>query len=388
MNDRPLMRDRHAELGLPPVVNAAATLTKLGGSLMSPSTIEAMVQGAERFVDMTLLRERVCARIAELTQNEAAFVTSGAAAGVTMSVVACMTRDDPTLTMRFPEMDAFPRSELVMYGSQRNGYDYAAAMTGVRIVEADVERHDLASCLNERTAAVLWFAGTRLRGNTPEVTEIVRIAHALGVPVIVDAAAQIPPASALWTYTNDLDVDLVIFSGGKGLCGPQATGLVLGRQELIRHFAANASPNYSFGRGMKVGKEEYFGILAAVEEAVCIDEAAVLAEYERIVDAWLEALPGLPGVEVARGYPSEAGQPHSRTIVRVLPDAGFTADDLADAMMSHDPAVAVLVEREVEVALNPQCVLADEVTIVSDVARTCILQLAREGVTANQGESR
>jgi L-seryl-tRNA(Ser) seleniumtransferase len=372
MTNETRTRDWHAELGLRRIVNASATLTSLGGSLMPPEVVEAMAAGARQFIDYPELQRTVGARIAEMTHNEACYISSGAAAGVTLSVAACMTGTDLSLVRSFPDAAAFPRHEILVYRTQRNGYDYAASITGAKMIDVDADPDTLKDLLGERTAAVLWFAGTRLKGDAPPIQEIIAIAHEAGVPVIVDAAAQIPSVSNLWHFTRDLGADIAIFSGGKGLRGPQSSGLVLGRQALIDAIAINASPNYSIGRPMKVGKEELFGILAAVEWTLSQDEPAIIAGYEEIVQFWLDSLAGLPGVDITRGYPSEAGQPHARVVIRVLPDAPLTRDQIQTALWEMDPRIAVLAEGNDIFTLNPQTIEPGEADVVLDAVRSVL----------------
>jgi uncharacterized pyridoxal phosphate-dependent enzyme len=363
------VRDWHAELGLRRIVNAAATLTSLGGSLMPPEVVEAMAAGARQWVDYPALQAAVGGRIAEMTHNEACYISSGAAAGITLSVAACMTGMDRELVLRFPDADAFERNEVLVFGCQRNGYDYAATMTGATMIDLPSSIDALRERLSERTAAVLWFAGTRLKGDSPELAEIVAVAHEAGVPVIVDAAAQIPPVANLWHFTRDVGADIAIFSGGKGLRGPQSSGLVLGRRAIIDAIAINASPNYSIGRPMKVGKEELFGILAAVEWTLAQDEPAMIARYEEIVRDWLEGLQGLPGVEFTRVYPSEAGQNHGRVIGQVLPGSRMSRDEIQAALWDRDPRIAIFPEGDDLFTLNPQVIGDGEVELVVEAVR-------------------
>jgi L-seryl-tRNA(Ser) seleniumtransferase len=371
MSETLTSRDWLKELGLRRVINASATLTALGGSLMPPEVASAMAAGAAQFVDYRALQAAVGARVAELTHNEAAYISSGAAAGVTLSIAGCMTGTNLDLVRRFPDAEAFPRNEVLVYETQRNGYDYAAAVTGARMI--DVSGSDLlADRITEKTAAVLWFAGTRLRGDTPPLEEIVAVAHEAGIPVIVDAAAQIPAASNLWHFSRDLGADLVIFSGGKGLRGPQSSGLILGKAHLIEAVGLNASPHYSIGRPMKVGKEELFGILAAVEWTLAQDEPALIESYEETVMYWIDGLQGLPGIEVARGFPSEAGQPHGRAIIRALPDSPLGRDAIQEALWEMDPRIAVWPEGEDGIALNPQTLEPGEAEIVLDALRSVL----------------
>lgn len=358
-------------LGLRPVINAAATLTRLGGSVMPPEVVVAMSEGARSHLDLLALQRAVGARLAKLTRNEAAYVSSGAAGGIVVAIASVLAGSDPEKIACFPSLAGFAKSEIIVHRSQRNGYDYAARQTGARFVEIDDSLDELETALNERTGAVLWFAGTLAR-SSPPLAEVIARAHAWGVPVIVDAAAQIPHIDNLWHFTHDLGADIAIFSGGKGLRGPQASGLVLGRVDLIEGCYANGSPNTSIGRPLKVGKEELFGILAAVEWALDQDEAATIARYETIVETWIAGLRGLPGVTVERSYPSEAGQPHGRAIVTLDARAKLDASGLIQALWDHDPHIAVSPVGTTGIALNPQPIEAGEELVVLEAILTLL----------------
>jgi seryl-tRNA(Sec) selenium transferase len=342
-------------LGVRPVINASATLTALGGSLLAPPALKAMVEAAAHFVDLPELHVRVGERLAELTGNEAAYVSSGSAAAITLTVAACTTN----------ARQAFPRSaEVVMFGSQRNGYDYAARLTGAHIVEIGPSVGELREALSRRPSCVLWFAGSHYAEGALPIAEVVPVAREAGVPVIVDAAAQIPPIASLWRFTVELGADAAIFSGGKGLRGPQSSGLVVGSRRIIEGCRSYASPNQEIGRGMKVGKEELLGLLAAVEWSLERDEDELLAGYEQTVADWISGLQGVPGVRAERGYPSEAGQPHGRAIVSLSPTCGWTRDELVAALWSGEPRIAVGVLGDDAIALNPQTLEPGEPAIV------------------------
>ncbi|MFF0345356.1 aminotransferase class V-fold PLP-dependent enzyme [Kribbella sp. NPDC004875] len=342
-------------LGVRPVINANATVTVLGGSLMPPPVLKAMADAAAQFVDLPELNGRVGERLAELTHNEAGYVTSGAAAAITLTVAACVTT----------ESQAFPvDAEIVMFTSQRNGYDYSARFIGARVVEVGPSEDELRTALARRPACVLWMAGAHYAKDALPIEDVVRVAREVGVPVLVDAAAQIPPRASLWRFTRDIGADAVIVSGGKGLRGPQASGLVLGKSWLIERVRAHSSPLHEIGRGMKVGKEELMGLLAAVEWTLQQDEAEVLAGYERVVDGWIAGLQGLPGVVVERGYPSEAGQPHSRAVLRLTRDR----DEVVRQLFDGEPRVAVgtFGLPDDAIALNPQTLQPGEDKLVLD----------------------
>jgi L-seryl-tRNA(Ser) seleniumtransferase len=359
-------------LRLRPVINAAATLTKLGGSLMPEYVIAAMVEGAKSFTDVVELQQAVSARIASLTQNDACYVSCGAAAGITQTLAAILTEGDPARVQGFPHLTGFPKTEVIVHTSQRNGYDYASRMTGATFVEIEDSEASLEAAFGEQTAAVLWFAGGHLGPNAVPIERVVAIAHARGVPVIVDAAAQIPAVSNLWHFTKEVGADIAIFSGGKGLRGPQSSGLVLGSPEIIGNIYPNASPNSSIGRPMKVGKEELFGILAAVEWTLAQNEADVIGAYEYVAQTWLAAWEDLPGIGAERGYPNEAGQPFGRVILTFGPDAAIDRDAAVAALWDGDPRIAVSTIGDNQIGLNPQTVQEPEVPVVLERVQTLL----------------
>jgi len=360
------LTSRYAELGLEPIINASATLTRLGGSRMPEEVLAAMAEAAECFVDLPLLQERVGAKIAELTRNEAAYVSSGAAAGIVLAVASCVTGTDKSLVLDFPQLKQAKKTEVILWKASRNGYDFAVTQTGVTVIEIGSSAAEFEAAINERTACAVWFAGP-LGDNALPIEEVIRIGKARGVPILVDAAAQIPPVESFWHYTRDLGATGVIFSGGKGIRGPQSSGLILGTKELIAGARINGPPNHSIGRGMKVGKEEMLGCLAAVEYTLNQDEAAQLGEYDEIVHRWIEDLANLPGVTTERRYPSEAGQPHARTILHIGADAARTRDQIVTELWEGSPKIAVApLDREPDaLALNPQTLTKDESDIVS-----------------------
>ncbi|MDP8923827.1 MAG: aminotransferase class V-fold PLP-dependent enzyme [Chloroflexota bacterium] len=372
------MATGYDELGVRRVVNAAATLTRLGGSRMPRPVVEAMAAGAEAFVDLDELQRRAGERIASLTGNEACYVSSGAAAGIAVAVAACITGTDPARIARLPAFEG-PPAEVIVHRSHRNGYDHAARQTGARLVEIGMahgtQRWELEAAIGPRTACVLYFAGAHYAPGALPLPEVIAVAHERGVPVLVDAAAQIPPIANLRRFTCELGADVAIFSGGKGLRGPQSSGLVLGRRDLVEACRANGTPNHSLGRPMKVGKEELLGIVAAVEWSLAQDEAALLAGYEATVEGWLAGLQGLAGVTVERGYPSEAGQPHSRAIVRLAPPCPISRDELVAALWDQIPRVAVGRIGGDAIALNPQTLEPGEDQLVLDALRRLLARV-------------
>ena len=356
----------YEDLELRPVINAAATLTKLGGSKMPPEVVQAMNEAASSFIALDELQVKVGERIAALTNNEACYVSCGAAAGIVAAVSAVIAGTDPELVDNFPYLDKGQKSEAIVVRTQRNGYDYAIRQTGARIIEVEPTLEAFEAAFGPKTACVVWFAG-RLADGSPDIKDAIAVAKKHGVPFIVDAAAQIPPISNLWYFTRDLGVDIAIFSGGKGLRGPQSSGLVLGRADLIAACRVNGSPNSSIGRPMKVGKEEMAGSLAAVTWSLNQDEEALLERYEQVVHGWLEDVSRLPGVTGERLFPSEAGQPMPRARIAFGADAGVTRDEVVERLRNNEPRIEVSTSPgdPDAIFLNPQTLEPGEEDLVS-----------------------
>lgn len=355
----------YEELGLRPIINASATLTRLGGSRMPAEVLQAMNAAAGAFIDLPLLQTRIGDRIAALTRNEAAFVSSGAAGGIVLAVATLMAAPHDPAPMAFPMLEGISKNEVIVFASQRNGYDFAIAQTGASIIACDDSLEAFEAAISHRTACLVWFAGL-LAAKSPPIEAVITIARKHGVPVLVDAAAQIPPVANLWHYTRGLGCEGVVFSGGKGIRGPQSAGLVLGTRRLIAGCRRLSSPTQGIGRPLKVGKEELAGMLAAVQYTLDQDEDAILKSYEAIVEDWIRQLGGIAGVTAERGFPSEAGQPHPRTIVRL--EAGFrkTRDQVVDELRTGDVWIEVAALAEANaIALNPQTVTREEADIVA-----------------------
>ena len=193
----------YEDLGIKPIINASATLTKLGGSRMPQEVLEAMRAAAGSFVDLPLFQTRIGDRIAELTQNDAAFVSSGAAGGIVLAVATLLAAPNEPDPMAYPMLKGITKNEVIVFTSQRNGYDFAILQTGASIVECDDTLESFESAITERTACLVWFTGA-LAVKSPPIEDVIAIARKHHVPVLVDAAAQILPVSSLWHYTKIL----------------------------------------------------------------------------------------------------------------------------------------------------------------------------------------
>ncbi|MEA2512153.1 MAG: D-glucosaminate-6-phosphate ammonia-lyase [Thermomicrobiales bacterium] len=360
----------YQRLGVRSVINAAAAQTIIGGSLMPEPVLAAMQEAARSFIDLTEFHDRVGERIAELTHNEAAAVSCGAAAGLLISAAACIVRDQIDRVTELPDLQRFQHTEFVVWKSQQNGFLSAVRETGATLIEVGPTAEDLIAAITDRTAAIIWFAGTVFADNALPLDEVIRIGKTRSVPVIVDAADQVPPVANLWKFTRDMGADLAIFSGGKGLRGPQSSGIVLGRADLVRACRANGGPYQSIGRPAKVGKEELAGLLAAVEAAVTMDEAAESKRFDDVVSWWQQALAGLPEITIERVEESHIGQPIPRLILRPKTESMLTRDEIIARLWDQNPRVAVLPFEGDAVALNPHFLSdGDAQRVVSGILR-------------------
>ena len=360
--------DIYDRLGIKKVINGYATLTRLGGSIMPPQVLAAMSEAAQHFVDIDELQRKVGAQIAEWTHNEGAYVSCGAAAGLVLSTAACITGLDADRRERLPHTEGMA-NEIVLHKRGRVGYDFAIRQAGGHIVEIGTEEgatpEELERAITDRTAAIYYFYNvTRMPGQV-SLEQGIEIATRRGVPLVVDAAAQIPPVANLWRFTG-MGADLALFSGGKGLCGPQSAGLILGRKDLIEACAFNAWPRAFIGRPMKVGKEELVGMLAAVQWYLGLDHEGLAQTYEDQVCSVVDALSGLPHVRAGRSFPSEAGQPMPRAEIALDEQAlGITRDEVLAQLRDGDPCIELAPAGASGVYVNPQTLRQGEVQIIA-----------------------
>ena len=356
----------YEQLGVKRYINAAATLTQYGGSVMDPQVLDAMLVASQSYVDIDELQRHVDERLAQLTRNAAAFVCNGAASGIVLATAAAITGDDASVSTRLPFTGGL-RNEVVLPRAGRADYGYAIDLAGGHRVpygdDTGGTATQLEAAITENTVAVFLFYYEHRQEHLPSLVEQSAIARAHGIPLIVDAAAQLPPKANLWRLTEQ-GADLVLFSGGKGIRGPQSSGLMVGSTGLIERVRAIASPNDGIGRPMKVGKEELVGLLTAVELYLQQDETAVLADYEHQVQLVVDAFRESDVVDVRRGFPSEAGQPMPWAIVTPKPGTlSMDAKGLAAQLLAGEPGVVVL-SRDGSLQINPQTLLPGQIATV------------------------
>ena len=303
--------DIYERLGVTKRVNGAGLLTRLGGSLMAPEVLDAMREAAGSFVDMAELQTRASAIIATHTGAEAGIVTSGAAAAMTLATAACLTRLDVARMERLPDTDGMP-NELIMFRAHRTGYDHAIRAAGARIVEVGfndrtvgsgvrgLEGWEIEAAIGPNTAAIGYAANPTRQ---PSLAAVAAVARKHNLPVIVDAAAQLPPKANLKHFIAE-GASLVAYSGGKAIHGPQGTGILCGQKDLVAaaliqqldmdilaetwmppvglldSFFKDRLPHHGLGRGFKVDKESIAGLLVALERFVVADDGAANGKRE------------------------------------------------------------------------------------------------------------
>ena len=367
----------YKRLGIRTVINGNATLTRLGGSIMPSEVVAAMADAAKHFVDIIELQKQVGEEIAKLTHNEAAYVSCGAAAALTLSTAACITGLDPDKREKLPHLDASMKSEVIVHRHGRVGYDYAVRQVGITMVEIGDEKgttpDELENAITEKTVAIFYFANPSREHLWVPYEEAIATAKRHNIPLIVDAAAQLPPPENLWRFTQ-MGADLALFSGGKGLCGPQSSGLIVGKKPLIEAIAFNGPPHPFIGRGMKVGKEELVGLLAAVEWYLDQDHDQLQQSYEDQVTYYDEVFADIQGVTVHRIFPSEAGQPMPRTEIRFdAEQLGITQNEILQQLAEGEPSIDIPGSGKNGVIINGQTLMPGEVEIIAQRLKEIVL---------------
>jgi L-seryl-tRNA(Ser) seleniumtransferase len=332
----------YQQLGIRPVINLQGTMTTIGASKVSPEIHEAMTEASRHYVVLEELHDKVAARLATLMNTEDAMVSTGAAGAIAVGTCACLTGSDTAKVRRLPDLDG-PQGEVIIQKVHRNGYDHAVRSTGVKVVEVD-SADQLRNAFNERTKMIYFLGGSSgdWEYETPvKIEECLEIAHKANVPVMVDAANMLPP----WANIRKLGamkVDLIALSGGKHMRGPQCSGILAGRRDLVRAARLNSSPySDSHGRPMKVGREEMVGLLMACEKYATLDFEAIDRQSLQQAEYLRNELTKISGLKASFA-------PHDRTrrVHRVLVEwdegaMGLTRKEVDAQLMNGDPRISV-----------------------------------------------
>src|SRR5262249_8414566 len=328
--------DYYEKLGVRPFINAAGTYTILSASTFPDEGQAGIALAAEKPVHLMELHRAAGEYLAKRLRCEAALVTSGAAAGIKLATAACITRGNKSAIENIPMDMQGLKNEVIVQKAHHYDYDQAIRDCGARFV--DVETMDqYERAFTERTVMTQFFNAAEEGKISRE--DWVRVAHKHGVPCFNDAAADVPPISNLWNYT-EMGFDLVAFSGGKGLRGPQCTGLLLGKKDLIDAAALNNSPHSNtVGRGLKVAKEEIIGLVAAVDWFLKQDDAAMEAEYRKRAGAIAERVQAVPTVQTRIFIPPVANHVPHLLITYDTNRVNLSAADVMQRMREGNPRI-------------------------------------------------
>ena len=328
--------DYYEKLGVTPFINAAGTYTILSASTLPEQVQAAVALAAQKPVHLMELHKAAGEYLARRLRCEGALVTSGAAAGIKLATAACITRGNKSAVANIPTDMQGLKNEVIVQKAHHYDYDHAIRDCGARFVDVEtLEEYERA--FTDRTVMTQFFNAAE--GGRISREEWIRVAHQHGVPCFNDAAADVPPISNLWNYTA-MGFDLVTFSGGKGIRGPQCTGLLLGKKDLIDAAQLNNSPSSNtIGRGMKVGKEEIIGLVAAVDWFLAQDDAAMEAEFRKRAAVIAERVQSVPSVQARVFIPPVANHVPHLLITYDVDRVKLTATEIMRKMREGTPRI-------------------------------------------------
>ena len=330
----------YEELGVPTVINCEGTMTMLGGSLPHPQLEAVMFMAGKHFVSIPDLEVAAGNRIAQmlkLPEGYTALVTSGAAAAIQSGLAGILTGDNEALIRQIPDLTGM-KSEVIIQKTHRNPFDHQLRTTGVKLVEIET-REQLRRAVNDRTA-MMHFSNFANESGQIKVDEWVKLAKEYKIPCMNDAAADTPPVSHLWDYAN-MGYDLITFSGGKAIRGPQCAGMLLGRKDLVAYALLNNSPHEdTIGRSQKVGKEEIIGMVKALELFLAEDHAALAKEWQARLQGISQQITKVPGVRTSFFVPDIANHvPH----MQITWDSkiALTPEQVSKTLKSSKPSIVM-----------------------------------------------
>ena len=365
------------ELGVVPIINAGGPNTKHSGSRPRPETLEAMREVSSSFVQMEEMLIAAGEEIARLLGVEAATVTSGASGGLVVQAAAAIARDDPELIARLPMADGIP-NELIIQRRQRFVYDHLYLGAGARLVEVGnsegCDLDELIGAISEKTAGIIHLESPfKNRGAVP-LPDLVEAAHERDLPVLCDAASMLPPRANLTKFVNQ-GADLVSFSGGKGIQGPQSTGILLGNATWVEYARLNNAPYATAARGQKVSREEIAGILAALRVFIGEDEEAETQNYKRQMEFVVDLVAEVPGVRAVVEHDYDHYIPHA--VIYFTPNwKGPNMETVRDILMAGNPRVYVspTFGPDPGIQFDALNIQDGELEIAADCVRTTLIE--------------
>ena len=331
----------YQELGVTPVINGEGTMTTLGGSLMRPEVEAVMSMAGRHFVPILELEAAAGKRIKELLKLPGgydAIVTSGAAAAMQSGLAGILTGDNERFIQQLPDLTGM-KSEVIIQKSHRNPFDHQLRSTGVKLVVVET-RDQLLAAINPNTA-MMHFSNFANADGQIKVEEWVKIAHEHKIPAFIDAAADTPPVSHLWDYAQ-MGYDLIAFSGGKAIRGPQCAGLLIGKSDLVAYALRNNSPHEdTLGRSQKVGKEEIVGMVKALELYLAEDHDALNREWQRRLEYISAIITKVPGVSTEYNVPDVANHVPHMQINWDPKRISASPDEISKALRHSNPSIVI-----------------------------------------------
>jgi uncharacterized pyridoxal phosphate-dependent enzyme len=356
----------YQRLGVQPVINARGMNTMASGSLMPQAVLDAMAEASKSFVDMEELNRKAGEHIASRIGVEAAHVTSGSAGGLLLSAAAVITGDDMTAIVNLPDTTGL-KNGIVIEKCRRIRYDQALRTAGARLIEVGDEDgctpEQMEAGIDDRTAAIIHIVSPYLGQNGVPIETAIEIAHRHGLPIIVDGASTLPPTSHLTRWTS-MGADLVIYSGGKGIRGPQGSGILIGRKDLIRAAALNGAPNGAIGRPAKVSKEDIIGLVTAFDLFMDEDWTVEWAKHVEEAREIVSALDGLKGIDAIVDEDSSVWTTPTILISVDESKTGLTPDQLAERLRAGDPPILTRAFQG-KLLVDPHNLRGDEASIVA-----------------------
>ena len=379
------------QLGVKRIINARSYSTKAGGCVLPLEVLEAMREASQSCVRIEDLQEAASRVIAEVTGAEAGIVTSGASAALTLAAAACLAGLDVARMNQLPDTAGL-RNEIVVHRSHRNDYDHALRLAGAKFAEVGFSYYtfpyEVENAITERTAAMFYLAGAA--GGVLPLDQFISIAHQHNLPVVVDASAELPPADNLRAFIA-AGADLVAFSGGKHLRGPQASGILCGKKDLIlsaalqhqdmdvfpetwparrliREGVLSGPPHHGVGRGFKAGKEEIAGLVAALRLYPHRDFEAELTQWKNDMALVASQIEGISGVLAKVVFPQASGRPVPVVQIQIDPAvAGIDARGVINALQEGNPPICVFekLANSGHVVIMPEALQSGEAAIVA-----------------------
>jgi len=363
--------DVYARLGVRTIINARGATTAVGGTLPPPEVMAAMAEAAKAFVVLGELNAAVGEKIAAATGAEAGYVTCGSAAGMLLAAAACITGTDIARIRRLPDTTGMP-NEIIVHRAHRINYDQMFRAPGARLVEIGIpsatEPWEYEAAFTERTAAVAFVDSPSIGPGALDFATVVEVAHAHNVPVIVDAASTLPPVSHLTRWIAG-GADLAIYSGGKGLRGPQDSGLLAGRADLISAARMNGNPNAGIGRAAKVSKEAMVGLAVALDRFMAHDHDADFAAHRAQAELIAHELADFPNVEC---YVIADPERYPMPVAVVRPVGGaWSAPAIRATLATGDPGIFVNAELG-GIGINTHCLRNGDAEQIATRLRTLL----------------